>query len=175
MIDLSGKKRTTRVLTVLWRIGKGGEDLLLVVLLLVMIGLAGLLILLRNVFDSGLIWGDELLRILILWICLVGAVAASRDDNHINIDLLSRFLPPPVQLMMRMFTDIFTIVVCLVLSWYSWSFVRMEIEFGSQVLIDYPSWLAQIILPVGFGLIAYRYLWHFIRRVLCLLGQRGTS
>ncbi|MDF1579583.1 MAG: TRAP transporter small permease [Desulfuromonadales bacterium] len=175
MIDSSGKKSAARVLTILWKIGKGGEDLLLVVLLLVMIGLAGLLILLRNVFDSGLIWGDELLRILILWLCLVGAVAASRDDNHINIDLLSRFLPPSVQLMMRMFTDMFTAVVCLVLAWYSWSFVRMEIEFGSQVLIDYPSWLAQIILPAGFGLIAYRYLWHFIRRASCLLGKRGAS
>ena len=167
-------KKIERFLTTLWKVGKGGEDLLLVVLLLAMIGLAGLLILLRNVFDSGLIWGDELLRILVMWLCLVGAIAASRDDNHINIDLLSRLLPPGGQLLVRIITDLFTVVVCALLAWYSWRFVRMEIEFGARILSGYPAWLAQVILPVGFGLIAYRYLWHLIRRTLQLAGRRSS-
>lgn len=167
-------EQISRFLATLWKTGKAAEDLLLVLLLLLMIGMAGLLITLRNLFDSGLIFGDELLRVLVLWLCLVGAIAASRDDNHINIDLLSRWLPPSVQQLLRIFTDLFTLVVCGVLAWYSWRFVRMEIDFGSHIFNGYPAWLAQIILPVGFALIAYRYLWHLVRRTLCLL-RRCTS
>ena len=68
------------------------EDGLLVLLLAAMIGLAGTQILLRNVLDTGLGWGDPLLRVTVMWIGLLGAMAASRDDNHITIDLVSRIL-----------------------------------------------------------------------------------
>ena len=48
------------------------EDGILVVLLSVMILLAAAQILLRNVFDIGLFWGDQTLRILVLWVSLMG-------------------------------------------------------------------------------------------------------
>jgi TRAP-type C4-dicarboxylate transport system permease small subunit len=59
-----------------------------------MISLAFAQIVLRNGFDGGIVWADSLLRIMVLWIALIGAVVASRDQRHINIDLISRFLPP---------------------------------------------------------------------------------
>ena len=43
------------------------EDALLVLLLSVMIGLASTQILLRNLLDSGFVWIDPLLRVLVLW------------------------------------------------------------------------------------------------------------
>jgi len=51
------------------------EDGILVVLLSVMILVAAAQILLRNFFDIGLSWGDQALRILVLWVGLMGAVA----------------------------------------------------------------------------------------------------
>lgn len=156
----------------LWCWGKRLEDIFLALLLLVMIVLAVLLIVMRNVFDSGLVWGDELLRILVLWLCLVGAMAASRDDNHLSIDVVSRFLPPHIQVMTRIATNLFTAVVCAVIAWYSFKFVRIEAEFGSKVLGHWPSWVAQGILPLGFGLIAYRYLLHTTRKTIQLCRRR---
>ena len=69
------------------------EDGLLVSLLVLMVLLATGQILLRNLFDAGLSWGDPSLRLMVLWLALLGAMAATRDDNHIRIDLLSRYLP----------------------------------------------------------------------------------
>jgi TRAP-type C4-dicarboxylate transport system permease small subunit len=68
------------------------EDAVLVSILSGMILLAAGQILLRNVFDVGFIWTDELLRMLVLWIALAGAVAASRADKQINIAVLDRLL-----------------------------------------------------------------------------------
>jgi hypothetical protein len=31
-------------------------------------------------------------------------------------------------------------------------------EYGDTLLIDTPAWMLQIIMPVGFGLMAYRHL-----------------
>ena len=55
--------------------------------------LAALQIVLRYGFDSGIAWADPLLRVLVLWLGLLGALAATRDRRHITIDVLSRMLP----------------------------------------------------------------------------------
>ena len=49
-----------------------------------MILLATTQILMRNLWDTGLAWADPSLRIAVLWVALLGALAATRDDNHIG-------------------------------------------------------------------------------------------
>ena len=38
-----------------------------------------------------------------------------------------------------------------------------------------PAWILQAVLPVGFGLIAYRYLLFSVKGLLQLLGVRSDS
>jgi TRAP-type C4-dicarboxylate transport system permease small subunit len=148
------------------RILRRCEDLSLMLLLAVMILLAGLQIVQRNLLATGFIWVDELLRILVLWLGLVGAVIATRNDRHITIDVLSRWLPAPVQQKVKILVEIFTAGICSILFWHGLRFVQMERSSGATVLGDHPAWLAQIIIPVAFGLIAGRYLWRLCRRLL---------
>ncbi|MBK6758569.1 MAG: hypothetical protein IPG70_13625 [Moraxellaceae bacterium] len=61
-----------RVLYVVHRL----EDSILVALLLAMIVLAVTQIALRNGFDTGITWADALLRVMVLWIALLGAMVA---------------------------------------------------------------------------------------------------
>ena len=67
------------------------ESGLLVLLLSSMILLAAYQVIARNFFDTGLLWGDALVRVLVLWVTFIGATIASRNDEHIRIDLLTRF------------------------------------------------------------------------------------
>ena len=62
------------------------ENGILAVLLLSMLAMAVLQILMRNLFETGIIWGDILVRILLLWVGLAGAMVASRQGNHISSD-----------------------------------------------------------------------------------------
>lgn len=151
------------------RFGRWCEDALLVGLLTFMIGLATLQIVQRNLFASGWVWSDELLRILVLWLGLFGAVAASRDDRHINIDILSHFLPTGLQRYLRLAIDLFTSLICGLLAWYGSSFVLLEREFGSVLLGNLPAWIFESVIPLAFGLIAYRYLVYFFSRLRELL------
>lgn len=138
------------------------ENALLVMLLSGLIGIAALQILQRNILGSGFVWTDELLRIMVLAIALVGALAASRDDNHINIDIFTKFLPPRPKLIVRVLMDAFTVVTCGVVAWYSIGFVKMEKEAASTILSGFPAWIFQLIIPICFGAIAWRYLTYFL-------------
>jgi TRAP-type C4-dicarboxylate transport system permease small subunit len=155
------------------RAGSLAEDALLIVMLTVMIALAALQIFMRNIFDTGFVWADELLRIQVLWIALLGAVAASRDDNHVNIDLLTRFLPGRWQQGTKVMVDLFTALICALIAWESTRFVQMEQAYGSTVLGNFPAWIVQSILPVGFAIIAYRYFLFFCKNLGKLL--KGVS
>lgn len=113
---------------------------------------------LRNVFSVGLAWADGLVRLGVLWLALVGAVAASRDHKHISIDIVGRLLSPRLQRVAAVVRDAFTAAVCGLLAWYSWVFVRDSREFGDVLLDNLPAWWFQIVMPVAFALIAYRYV-----------------
>ncbi len=150
------------------RIGRFAEGLLLVVLLGGMVLLAAAQIVLRNFFDTGLVWSDELLRLGVLWVALLGAVAASRDDHHISIDVLSRFLSPRLKQASSILISLFTVAVCSLLAWFSLEFLRESIEYEDVLLGDLPAWWFQVILPLGFGMIAWRYLVLMVRHALSL-------
>ncbi|MEW8497885.1 MAG: TRAP transporter small permease subunit, partial [Candidatus Thiodiazotropha taylori] len=95
------------------------EELLTAILLGGMILLAGSQIVLRNLFDSGLIWADPSLRIMVLWIALLGAIAATRENRHIRIDLLSHVLSKRSQSLLTVVHDLFSALVCGLIAWHS--------------------------------------------------------
>ena len=140
-----------------------------------MILLAGTQIFLRNIFDTGLFWGDEMLRLMVLWITIAGGLAASRMDRHISIEVLDRFLPQKAQLFTKIIIDIFTSSVCALFAWHSARFVMGSYEFGDTLMRDTPAWMLQIILPIGFTLMAYRHLVLAIKRPFDLSGKLNGS
>lgn len=160
--------RIESILARLEKAGKLGEDAVLVLILTTMILLAAGQIILRNFMDIGFIWADEMLRMLVLWIAVAGAVAASRNDKHINIDVLNRFLPERVALVVKVFVHLFTAVVCGAVAWHSLAFVQMSREFEDVLLGSVPAWILQAVLPVGFGLIAWRYSLFTVKELLGL-------
>ncbi len=115
-------------------------------------------IVLRQIFNTGFIWADELIKLIVLWLAMVGSVAAARDNRHIRIDLLSHLLSDNVIRYIRVIVDLFAAGVCVVLSWHAWRYLQLEIEFEDTVLIDTPAWILHIIVPVAFALLAYRFV-----------------
>lgn len=144
------------------------EDALLVGLLSAMILVAVAQILLRNFWDSGLAWGDPFTKVMVLWVGLLGAMVASRNDKHINIDLLSRFLSAKFKAASRALNALFTAAVCGVIAYHAARLVLIDKEADTSVFAGLPTWICELIIPIGFGVIALRYgsiaLTELIRR-----------
>ena len=155
--------------------GTFAEDAVLLIILIGMVLLAGTQIFLRNFFDTGLFWGDEMLRLMVLWLTVAGGLAASRMDKHISIEVLDRFLPVGAQLVVKIIIDLFTAFICALIAWHSARFVMSSYEFGDTLMKNTPAWTMQIILPVGFGLMAYRHLLLAIKRPFNFIGNPAGS
>ncbi len=172
---MTGEGRQTGFLARADRLGQLAENAALVLVLSGMIVLAGLQIVLRNFLDSGIPWGDEALRLMVLWVAMLGAVAASRDNRHIAIDVLSKILPERGQVWVSIVVHAFTAGVAFVIAWYSGQFVADSYEFQDRLLDDLPAWLFQAILPMAFGLIGYRYSIWCLRRCREVFSGVGVS
>ncbi len=133
------------------------ENLILTGLLLSMIVIAVAQILLRNVFGGGLLWADAYTRTCVLWIALVGAMLASRQQKHIVIDVFTQYLPTPWKILAQKFSLLSTALVCLAAAWFSLVLVMQEYQFGETAFGIIPNWWCQSIIPVAFMLIASRY------------------
>jgi len=138
------------------------EDSLLVILLSSMIVFAVYQIIARNLFGEGIVWIDPLLRTLVLWVGLSGAVVATRTDNHIRIDIFAKYLPQHILKYVQRIAYLFTLSVCLLIAWHATRFVYSEYEYGTIAFSGIPSWLTALIIPVSFSLIAIRYALLFI-------------
>jgi TRAP-type C4-dicarboxylate transport system permease small subunit len=133
------------------------ENGLLALLLAAMIMLAGSQIVLRNLFDSGIGWSDPLLRVLVLWVGMLGAMIATQQDRHIRIDLLSRYLSPAWRDRAAHLNNLFSAAICGLLAWHSGRFVYSEWQDGGTLFQDIPTWVAESILPFGFAVMALRF------------------
>ncbi len=147
------------------------EDGILVTILAAMIVLAIGQVALRNVWGSGIGWADPLLRILVLWIALLGAMAATRDRNHISIDVLSKFLPTYLKNPAQLLTYWFTASICALLAWQGGRLVLLDYQEATTAFASIPAWACELIIPLGFGVMSLRFFLYGLQ----VLGNRETS
>jgi TRAP-type C4-dicarboxylate transport system permease small subunit len=131
-----------------------------------MVLLAFLPILFRNVIATGLVWIDPLLRHLVLWVALLGASRATRQEKHIKIDLLSNYLPAAKQRWVQGGLDLLAALVCLSLVLPGIDFVQEEAQAGKFLILGIPLWFSQAVLPVMMGVLGARFVfsaWRHLR------------
>lgn len=136
------------------------EDALLALLLGAMICVAASQVVLRNFFDSGLYWGDSAVRVMVLWVAMFGAMVASRRDEHIRIDIVSRFASAWLQPHLVRVTSLFTCFVLLLFAWASFEFVQYEYEDQTIAFGQVPAWACEAVMPFGAAVMAVRYALH---------------
>ncbi len=151
------------------------EEWLLVLIVLFMVVLAFLQVILRNIFAQNLMWGDPLLRHLVLWVGFIGASLATKENKHINIDAMSRFLKGKIKIIVQMFINLIAMTASMVLCNAAIDFIIMEKEYGGPIFSNVPAWYFQIIIPIGFGLMSLRFLIQAVEQAYLLFSRKGDS
>ncbi len=136
---------------------RGVERWALTLLVLLMLAGATLQIVLRNLFHTGLVWIEPLLRHLVLWIGFTAAVVATGRLRHIQMDVASHLLPAgPRRLILRA-TTLAAALICAVLARAAWVYLGQEHEFGSTGPLGLPVWQLTSVIFFGFVLMAGRF------------------
>jgi TRAP-type C4-dicarboxylate transport system permease small subunit len=136
-------------------INKGFEVFLVAIValqaILLMVG-----VVFRYAFDSPIVWGDEIVRYSLIWMTFVGAAMATKDNQHISVDVIDQVLPKRKQRILNWLVD--AVVIAFMgffiyygirmtdfqrgmfgetLSWFSYAYVYISIPIGALFTIVY--------------------------------------
>ena len=144
-------------------------NITLVTLFVVMMSLAVIQVFLRYFFNSSILWGDIAARTLVIWVGILGAILATRDNKHFHIDVLTRFLSQRYQRWFLSLSNLFAAVVCFYLGQASITFLGLDSQ--SKTFLDIPLVYVELIIPVGFYLMTVQFL---LRMIITLAEGEGT-
>ncbi len=113
---------------------------------------------LRNLFNSGIPGGDSMVKHMVLWVGFLGAGLATRDGNHVRIDVASKILPRMIKPFAQIMADVFSLGICILLFIAAYQFVVGEYHTGAALpFMEIPVWLMEVIIPIGFLTITVRF------------------
>ncbi|MBI5186959.1 MAG: TRAP transporter small permease [Nitrospinae bacterium] len=133
------------------------EGIIISALLAVMILMAFSQVVLRNFFHGGIPWADIFLRNLVLWVCFIGASLSCKEHRHINIDILSRFLPIGFSNIAGIFINLASSIVCGFLASAAWGFMMDERTAGGFLFSEISTWYFLTIIPASLSLMSVRF------------------
>ena len=142
------------------------ENWVLVLITATIVGFSGLQIILRNVFESGIAWVPPLLGTLVIWVGLLGALIATRNNAHIKINVLTTYLSDRYKPFAFTLSHLFSAIVLFIFFYYSIEFVKLDLDSDSYAFANIPVWVAQVVLPASCLLMAIRYLVYAIVNIV---------
>ena len=143
--------------------------------------LIGALVVLSFVQISGRLFinrnfsgADQIIYHLVLWVALAGAMVATRNKEHITIDIINRFSNDLYRPYINLLTNLFSTFICLLLTWSSIRFIMDEIAYQSTIMENIPAWPFQLIMPIAFFIISTRFFIHFCQNCQIILKRNKT-
>lgn len=134
------------------------ELLVLILLLAAMMILGTAQVVMREVFNTGLPWADPLLRNMVLWAGMVGAMVATQSGRHLNMDALARMMPVGVRRWVDILVNLAASVTCGYLVQVSIPYLQEEIAAESEAIVGgLLPWHVQLIFPIAFAVMAFRF------------------
>lgn len=114
-------------------------------------------VVLRYVFDTGLIWALEATTYLFGWLVLIGLSIGVRSNSHIAVDFLLERLPARGRRIVALVAVGSSLVYTALMFYASWTLIVQLRLFGSLAHdIPLPRWVLLSSLPCGFALLGLR-------------------
>jgi TRAP-type C4-dicarboxylate transport system permease small subunit len=123
----------------------------------------------RYALNNSASWTEEIARYLLIGVVFVGASIGVAKNNHIQVDLLYRYLPAPVCRAMAVLVDVVRIAFLGAMTVYT---VQMMQKMGplQMTIVDLPMNIVYSVVLFGFAAMTLRSVW-----VAKVHWQRGYS
>jgi TRAP-type C4-dicarboxylate transport system permease small subunit len=85
-------------------------------------------VVLRYVFNSGITWSEEMARFLFIWLVLLGAIGALKDNAHLGVDMLIKRLPRTWKKLVYVISNLLVLIVLYLVVEGSWKMAELNAD-----------------------------------------------
>lgn len=109
----------------------------------------------RYFFIKPTIWAAELSQLCLIWGCLLSLGWVLSLRRHITVNAVTALLPPRLQRLCVALSLLVLILFSAIVAYHSWDIFHDSWVRGRTTgsLLNMPSWVAELSVPVGFGLL----------------------
>lgn len=134
-------------------------------LLFSMVALSFSQVVARNLFSTGFLWIDQILRLEVLWIAFLGAALATAYNQHIKIDFLASVIRSDLsKKIIGMGAHLFSFVVCCLLFIVSVDYILIvSSDSTSTIISGIPDWSFRCIIPYCFFIVSVRSIINIMK------------
>ncbi len=121
----------------------------------------------RYFLNNSASWTEEIARYLLIGVVFVGASIGVAKNNHIQVDLLYRYLPRRACRVLAIVVDVARVAFLAAMSFFT---VQMMMKMGNyqMTIVDLPMNIVYSVVLFGFVAMTLRSLWvmrvHWRRR-----------
>ncbi|WP_044033069.1 TRAP transporter small permease [Roseobacter denitrificans] len=119
----------------------------------------------RYFFIKPTIWAAELSQLCLIWGCFLALPHLLVLRRHITVNAVTNLLPERAQKVCAAFALVAIIVFSSIVAFYGWHIFYDSFSRGRTTgsLLNLPVWIAELSVPVGFGMLALQGLVELIR------------
>ena len=122
----------------------------------------------RYVFNAPTIWVNEISRFLQIWATYLALTYSFHKKDFIRITVLYDKIGDSGKKILDFISTIFIIFFSVFVVYYGWLIAYDSLEVGrtSSTILDLPSFLTELAIPLCFGFLLIRVLIEFIKFIL---------
>lgn len=135
------------------------------VLLVVMMLATVLKVVLRALFNHGILGIDQISGTMMVYITFLGAAWVLRRDGHVAVDIVTANLRPQAQRVVMFVSSLIGAAVCFVLTYFATSAVMLSLQRGVIVAaeLEIPRAVNLWVIPLGCLLLGFEFLRRAVR------------
>jgi len=137
-----------------------GEDMLVVLALAALMALPLTEVLLRAFSITGLSGSSSFVQHFTLMVGMFGGAIAAREGRLLALSTVTTFLKGRYKAAAMIYSGSVAVTISVLLCDASVKFLLTEKDGGNTLAFGIPIWVIQLILPLGFGLVAIRLIRH---------------
>jgi TRAP-type C4-dicarboxylate transport system permease small subunit len=117
-------------------------------------------VVMRYVLRTPTIWEIEASVYLTIMATFLAAAYGLKDGAHINIDLITRLLPPKHNARLSIVTSVLSLIFCIIIAWKGWEMWWEAFSKGweSESIWSFPLAVPYFFLPLGMTLLSLQYM-----------------
>jgi|GEM_PF-1702592 len=132
---------------------------------------------LRRVFNSPIVWAEDLSVFMFIWITFLGAAVLFQKKTLSSVDTIVMLLPVKARLIIEAIADLIIAVSSLYLLNLSIDFMKRQQLLGHKLggALGIPIWVVTIAVVISFALIILFGLISFMKKILLVRDAKGTQ
>lgn len=115
-------------------------------------------------FGHGIIWADEMSRMLIIWMAFIAMALGVEVRSHVEITMFFAWFPPKFQRLWMGVNHLITVAIGLFIMIFGAQLVAIAAKGKLEIVRALPKSVLYVTIPIGGFFIAYFALMHLLSR-----------